>query len=153
MPVPSNPFAEFTKTLNEMKWPSFNMPEMKWPAVDVNAFADMQKRNFEAMAKANHVAMDGFRALVERQAEIAQASAADAQATMKSLMETGKGPDFEAQLNAARTSIEKATADLRELQDIVAKSQSEVFDIVNERMLAAMDEMRQPANGGAKKKA
>lgn len=135
MPVPANPFADLTRTLSGFKWPT----------MDLNAFTEMQRRNFEAMTRANQVAVDGFRALIERQAEIAQTSAAEAQSAIRNLAEGGKGPDFEAQLTTARAAMEKATADLRELQEIVARSQTEVFDILNSRMIEAVDEMRQPA--------
>lgn len=151
MPVPSNPFAEFSKTLSEMKWPAMDLPDAKWPAIDFSAFAEMQRKNFEAVGHANRVAMDGFRALVERQAEIAQNSANEAQSAIRKLSETGKGPGFEDQVDAARNAMERATGDLRELQDIVARSQSEVFDILNQRMMEAMDEMRAPVAKAAKK--
>ncbi len=56
-----NPFGDFTRMLGDMKLPGF----------DLGALVEMQKKNVEAVIAANRVGMDGVRAMIERQVQIA----------------------------------------------------------------------------------
>lgn len=132
MPVPANPFSDFSKLFGEMKLPGF----------DLAAIYEMQRKNVEAMTAANRLALDSMRAVVERQVQLAQQSTENAQAALRSMAEGGGTVDAEEQLERARAAVEKATADLRELMDMVTRSQSEIYDILNKRMMEALEEMK-----------
>ncbi|MEC9346764.1 MAG: TIGR01841 family phasin [Pseudomonadota bacterium] len=128
-----NPFGDFTKMLGDMKLPGF----------DIGALVEMQKKNVEAVIAANRVAMDGVRAVIERQVQIAQASAEQAQAALKAASSgKTKGVDVSNQIEEARAAVEKAIADMRELSEMVTRSQTEAFEILNKRMLEAADEVK-----------
>ena len=62
MMKPANPFAEmdFTKV----------MAEFKLPHVNVEALVTAQRKNFEAIAAANQLAIEGFQAVAKRQGDI-----------------------------------------------------------------------------------
>ncbi|WP_416899314.1 MAG: phasin family protein [Minwuia sp.] len=127
-----NPFADFTKAFGDMKMPMF----------DFEAVTAFQKKNFEAMTAANQLAMDGLRAVFERQVQIAQNSVEEAQIAIKALAEGSAKVDVEEQTAAAKDAMEKAAAHIRELSEMAAKSQNEVFDVLNKRMLDGMEEVK-----------
>ena len=128
----ANPFADFTKAFGEFKMPMF----------DMEAFAAMQQKNFEAVTAANQLAMDGVRAVFERQVQIAQQSVEEAQVAVKALTEGKTKIDADEQVAAAKAAMEKASAHIRELSEMAAKSQNEVFDVLNKRMLDGMEEVK-----------
>ena len=132
MPTPANPFADFTNALKDMKMPTFN----------VEAFVEMQRKNVEAMTAANQLAMDGMRALFERQVQIAQQSIEEAQAAVRTAAESKGQVDMQTQIESAREAIEKASANMRELGDMAAKSQTEIMDVLQKRMMDGIEEMK-----------
>jgi phasin family protein len=127
-----NPFADFTKAFADMKMPMF----------DIDAITATQQKNIEAFTAANQLAMDGVRAVFERQVQIAQQSVEEAQTALKAVAEGKAKVDFEEQAAVAKAAMEKAAANVRELSDMAAKSQNEVFDVLNKRMLDGIEEVK-----------
>ncbi|WP_416899315.1 MAG: phasin family protein [Minwuia sp.] len=132
MPTPANPFADFSNALKDMKLPAF----------DMDAFVQMQKKNVEAMTAANQIALDGMRALFERQVQIAQNSVEEAQAAIRVAAESKGQVDVQSQIEAARAAMEKAQLNIRELSEMATKSQTEIMDILQKRMMESVDEMK-----------
>lgn len=128
----ANPFADFGKMFKDMKTPMF----------DVESFMAMQQKNFDAVTTANQLAMDSVRAVFERQVQIAQESVEEAQTAMKNAAEGKTKVDIDEQTAAAKTAMEKASANVRELSDMVSKSQSEIFDVLQKRMLDGIEEAK-----------
>ena len=128
----ANPFADFGKMMKDMKAPMF----------DVDAFMTMQQKNFEAMTTANQLAMDSVRAVFERQVQIAQESVEEAQAAIKSAAEGKTKVDVDEQTTRAKAALEKASSNVRELSDMVSKSQNEIFDVLHKRMLDGLEEAK-----------
>lgn len=126
------PFADFGKI----------MTDMKMPTMDMGAIVAMTQKNFEAVTTANQLAMDGVRAVVERQVQIAQTAVEEAQASLKTLNTSGAKVDIEAQTETAKAAIEKAVANVKELSDMISKSQTEIFDVLNKRMMDGMEEVK-----------
>lgn len=126
------PFADFGKVFSDFKL----------PMVDVNALIASQQKNFEAVTAANQLAMDGARAVFERQVQIAQQAVEEAQTSLKELTQGGAKVDIEAQTETAKGAVEKAMANLRELSEMVSKSQSEVFEVLNKRALDGIEEVK-----------
>src|SRR5579863_672303 len=63
------------KKLNwEMPFPDFRtlLENYKIPGVDFASLMDHEKKNIDALTKANKIAFDGWQALVRRQSEILQ---------------------------------------------------------------------------------
>lgn len=128
----ANPFADFTKSFGDFKMPMF----------DMDAFVAMQQKNFEAVTAANQLAMDGVRAMFERQVQIAQQSVEEAQTAVKALTEGKTKIDADEQVAAAKAAMEKASANIRELSEMAAKSQNEVFDVLNKRFMDNVEEVK-----------
>lgn len=130
-----NPFASFD--LSKM------FADMKLPGLDPAALAAAQQKNFEALAAANKRAYDGYQALAKRQAEIFKENMEELASMLK-----GATPGAAADLNPAkqaevvRQAAEKALANLRELSEMLAKTNTEAFDLVNKRLHENMEELR-----------
>jgi phasin family protein len=123
-----NPFASFD--------PSKLFADLKVPGVDANALAAAQQKNLEALTAANKRAYEGYQALAKRQAEIFQEAVADATTALKGGVATV--PDA----TAAKAAVEKAVANLRELADMLSKTNTEAFDLINKRMNENLEEFK-----------
>lgn len=142
----NNPFSVFGEMdLEKM------MKEFKIPGMDVDGLMSSQRKNLEAIGEANKVAMEGMQAVAQRQAEImreameAMTKATKDMAAIGSPQEaTGKQADM------VRESFEKAMANMRELAEMVAKSNSEAFDVVNRRMNESLEEFKGVMAGSKK---
>ncbi|MBM3523487.1 MAG: phasin family protein [Alphaproteobacteria bacterium] len=141
---PTNPFAgfdpmklfDFERLASEMRRSGMN-------AVDMQALVDAQRRNLEALARANQVAADGMKALAQRQGEIMRQSMEQASAAMRDLM-AASSPEEKAarQAEIAKAAFERAVANARDMADMVAKAQQEAGDVITKRMAAGMDEIK-----------
>lgn len=111
------PFLDFTKL----------MSQFRLPGVDFAALVDRERKNIEALAKANRIAFEGWQRLVRRQAEIFQE-------TMKKVVAEAGQEAAKKRADLAKEGFEKALADMRELAEMATKSQKEAFDVVRKRI-------------------
>ena len=119
------------------------MGEFRIPNVDVEAVVAAQKKNIEALTSANQLAVEGMQAVAKRQAEILRQTAEELQKNMQSLMENG-APDAKVAKSTELTkaAFEKAIANMKELSEMVSKSNAEAFDVINKRVAESLDEIR-----------
>ena len=104
------------------------MSQFRLPGVDFAALVDRERRNIEALAKANRIAFEGWQRLVRRQAEILQE-------TMKKVVaDAGQEDAIKKRADLAKEGFEKALANMRELAEMATKSQKEAFDVVRKRI-------------------
>ena len=88
------------------------------------ALVDRERKNIEALAKANRIAFEGWQRLVRRQAETLQE-------TMKKVVaDAGQEDAKKKRADLAKEGFEKALANVRELAEITTQSQKEAFDVV-----------------------
>lgn len=115
----------------------------KTSGLDVGALLESQRKNIEALENANRVAIAGMQALAQRQADIARQTV---QEVVRAAQEAGKGSSPEAlpvnQADLARKALEKGLANLRELAEMIAKANSETFQVINERFSEALEEVK-----------
>jgi phasin family protein len=112
------PVLDFTKL----------MSQFRLPGVDFAALVDRERKNIEALAKANRIAFEGWQRLVRRQAEILQE-------TMKEVVaNAGQQDAIKKRADLAKEGFEKALANMRELAEMATKSQKEAFDVVRKRI-------------------
>jgi len=130
----SNPQAEFMRMMAE-----FRMPQ----ALDFESFAAAQRRNIEALSAANRVALEGAQAVAKRHMEILQQSMAEMTEAMRTLA-TAEAPQEKAakQADLAKTSYERAVANMKELSDLIQKSNAEAVGVLNQRFTEAMQEIK-----------
>ena len=116
--VGETPFFDFTKL----------MSQFQLPGVDFATLVDRERKNIEALAKANRIAFEGWQRLVRRQAEMLQE-------TMKKVVADASQQDAQKKrADLAKEGFEKALANMRELAEITTQSQKEAFDVVRKRI-------------------
>ena len=104
------------------------MSQFRLPGVDFAALVDRERKNIEALTKANRIAFEGWQRLVSRQAEMLQE-------TMKKVIaDAGQQDAKKKRADLAKEGFEKALANMRELAEITTQSQKEAFDVVRNRI-------------------
>lgn len=119
------------------------MSEMKIPTLSFETLAESQRKNFEAFTAANQSVFEGFQALMQRQAEVLRSTIEEFSNSTSDLMATAS-PEEKAgkQADLMKRNYEKAIANVREMIDIVAKSNGEALDVINKRVTETLDEVK-----------
>jgi phasin family protein len=111
--------------------------------VDMDALVDSQKKNLEALTAANRIAFEGLQAIAKRQAEILQETMNETSKAVDSLAKAGSPPDIAAkQADIAKEAFERALANMRELAEMVAKSNDQAVNTINSRISSSLDELK-----------
>ena len=118
---------------------NFQLPGMP----DVEQLAAAQRRNFEALSAANKVALEGAQAVARRHTEIMQQSMSEMTQAMQS-MAGAQDPQAGAtkQAEMLRSAYERAVGNMREVADLIQKSNTEALSLLNQRFTEAMDEVK-----------
>ena len=136
--VEKNPFDVFSGLDLESMMKQFEIP-----GVDTSSMVASQKRNMEAITEANRVAAEGMQALAKRQMEFAQQAFDEIrQAYQGSGAVASPQEAAQKQGELVQESFGKAVTNLREMAEMVAKSNSEAFEVVNQRMNESMEEFK-----------
>lgn len=135
--------------------PDFDMmkifADFRLPAMpDVAALAAAQRKNLEALSAAHRVALEGAQAVARRHMEIVQAAMADMTQAMSGLAQAPADPKEAAarQIEALKAAYEKAVANIRELAELIQKSNAEALALLNKRFAEAMEEAKKMAAKG-----
>ena len=133
--------AEKTTVSNDIKptemgaageTPVFDFPKLmsrfRLPGVDFAALVDRERKNIEALTKANRIAFEGWQRLVRRQAEMLE------EAMKKVVADASQQDAKKKRADLAKEGFEKALANMRELAEITTQSQKEAFDVVRKRI-------------------
>jgi phasin family protein len=130
---PSKVVAEFSNALKQYKLPN----------VDLDSVVASQKKNVEALTSANRVAFEGLQAVARRQAEILQETMNEASKAVDALAKAGSPPEMAAkQAELTKNAFERALSNMRELAELVAKSNQDATNTVNSRIAASLDEIK-----------
>src|SRR5512134_1085089 len=133
---PGKMMEEFSKMLKQ-----YNLQ-----GVDMDALMASQKKNLEALTQANRVALEGLQAVAKRQAEILQETMNEASKAVDVLSKAGSPTEVAAkQAELAKDAFERALANMRELAEMVAKSNEEATSTINARISATLDEIKDMA--------
>ncbi len=133
----TDPLTELTEALQKLaRAPMTSAPDMQ-------KLMAAQRRNIEALAAANKVALDGAQALARRQMEIVQQIAGEFSQTVGVVTQPGT-PQEKAAQQAERMKQAYATAldQARELRDLMQTANAETLNVLNARFLEALDEVR-----------
>jgi phasin family protein len=131
----SFPFFEndFTKMFSEFKIPGF----------DMQSLVATQRRNIEAVNTANQLAVEGIQAVFRRQTEIMKSMVEESSTVLRDLMAQGAPEQKIAQqTELVKTAFEKALSNLRELTEMVAKSNTEAADVLTKRIGESLTELK-----------
>ena len=132
---PANLFTEMTRRFTEMRFPTM-MP-------DSSALLAAHRRNMEVLANANRLALEGAQAVARRHMEIMQQTMTELSEHVRELATT-ESPQAKAARQAAlvKKSYEHAVANIRDLSDLIQKSNGEALHVLSERFKEAMDEIK-----------
>lgn len=130
----NNPFEfDLTKLLGDFKV----------PGIDFEAIVASQRKNIEAVTSANQLAVEGLQAVLRRQAEIIRQSIEEASALVGDFTAVGAPEEKAAkQAELVKSTFEKALANVKELSELVAKSNAEAADILAKRVSESLDEVK-----------
>ena len=117
--------------------------DFKVPGVDVDTLVTRQKKNIEALTEANRLAYDGLQAVVKRQVEILRQTMDEVGRAGQDITAPGTPQDKAAkQTELAKDAFERSLSNARELAEMIAKANSEAFDLLNKRFTQNLEEMR-----------
>ena len=119
------------------------MDQFKMPMADSGRLMEVQQRNMEAITTANRVALEGAQAMLMRQGEIVRDSIGEATRAMQQLATVGTPDEKMAlQTDIVKQAYENGLAHLRELSEMSTKANKEATDVLNARISAALEEMK-----------
>ena len=143
---PFNPFANVDFAKFDMS--KFDMSKMlgdvKIPGFDMDAIMAAQRKNIEALTAANQAAVQGMQAVAQRQAEILSQAMNEVSSIAQQLAGSASNPQemTTKQAELARKAFEQALANMRELAEMVSKSNTEAFAIINKRVTESLQELK-----------
>ena len=115
----------------------------KLPHFDFDSLIATQKKNIEAFVGANQIVAEGYQAVAKRQTAVAQGAIQDAQSQMSELMAGGTPEEWIAkQADLVKTEVEQVAQSMREMSELIQKSQAEAFEILKRRMDESVDEIK-----------
>jgi len=120
------------------------LERFKLPDIDWFALMEAQKKNVQALQKANQKALDGALALAKRQTEIFGDTLQQWQDAAKELSAKGSSDDIGAKQAAmAKKALENALDNMRELAEMAVESQAEAYEIIRKRIRSGIEEFGQ----------
>jgi len=119
-------------------------PNLKLPAfTDIEPLVHAHQRNLEALTSANRVALEGAQAYARRQMEIVQQGLAELTQSFQALAEPGT-PQAKAarQVEMIKHAYEHTVSNMKELGDLIQRSNNEAIQLLNQRFAEAMDDIK-----------
>lgn len=120
------------------------MAGLRLPSVNTEAVVASQRKNLEALANANKLALEGLQAIARRQVEIVNQGVEEFSEAFKELV---AAETFEEragkQAEIAKTAYQTALANLWDLGELITKSNSRTFGVINKRVAESLDEVKE----------
>ncbi len=136
--------ADFNKWVNDF---SKFFVNGKAPSLDLDSLFAAQRKNVEALTAANQVAFEGVKAVAQRQAEIVRTVIEDITKATKELTSVATPEEkFLKQTEIAKTGFEAAISNLRDLSETLQKANIEAASLINKRVSASFDELKDAFN-------
>ena len=117
--------------------------DLRMPGLDVETIVAIQRKNIEAFTQANQLAVEGVRAVAQRQAEIIQQAMQQASAMFRELTQPGAPEDRLAKnVEVAKQAFEQGVANAREIAELAIKANTDTFNVIGKRFTESLDEVR-----------
>jgi phasin family protein len=119
------------------------MADFRFRPFDVEAIMACQRRNIEALAQANQLAVEAVQAVTRRQIEITRQSLEDMSALLRDLAQPVSAEDRVAKnTEYAKQILEKSISNGREITLLATKAGTEAADVLRKRACEGLDEIR-----------
>lgn len=131
--TPQN-FIDMFKNLGE---------QLKIPSFDMTRIMEHQQKNLEAMTRSWQAMAAGAGEIANKQRTIIEAAVKDVTAMVQEYRPGGSPQEIIAkQTEFAKKAMEAAIANTRDIAELVQKSSTDAFKIVQDRMKESYDEIR-----------
>ncbi len=126
--------------------------QMKTPALpDMTVLMTAHRRNMETLSAANRVALEGAQTVARRHMEIMQQTMSELTDTMRQVtVPEAPGDKAAKQAELLKQSYERAVGNMRELSELIQRSNSEAVGLLNSRFMEAVDEVKAILHQGGK---
>ena len=117
--------------------------QLKVPSFDMTKIMEHHQKNIEAMTRSWQAMAGGATAIANKQREIFEATIKELTEMAKDFKPTGSPQDIlTKQTEFAKKAMEAAIANTRDIAELVQKSSTEAFKIVQDRMKESYDEIK-----------
>ena len=117
--------------------------QLKVPSFDMTKIMEHQQKNLEAMTKSWQAMAGGAGEIAQKQRAIFETAMKDMAEMAQAYKPGGSAQDAMAkQAEFAKKAMEAAIANTRDIAELVQKSSTEAFKIVQERMKESYEEIR-----------
>jgi phasin family protein len=129
-----NNFMDMFKNLGE---------QLKVPSLDMSRIMEHHQKNLEAMTKSWQAMAGGATEVAMKQREIFDQAVKDVTAMVQQYKPPGNPQEIMAkQAEFAKKAMEAAITNTRDIAELVQKSSTEAFKIVQDRMKESYEEIR-----------
>jgi phasin family protein len=110
---------------------------------DTEAFVTAQQRNFDALANASQIVVDGVKTIAQRQGEMMQSSVDQMMMVSKDALKLNPAEMQPAdQFAKAKASYDVAVNNAKELAEIAMKAQGEAVAVLSKCVMANIDQLK-----------
>ena len=137
----NNPFEmDFNKMMTDYQR---LMQDFKLPGLDMTKMMDAQKKNVDALTNANKLALENAQQVFKRQQEMLQQSMNEFMAMAKDMMsQDAPEQKITKQADLMKTTLDKTIGNMKEIAELMAKSNAEIAGVLNKRMTETMEEFK-----------
>ena len=129
-----NNFMDMFKNLGE---------QLKVPSLDMSKIMEHHQKNLEAMTKSWQAMAGGATEVAKKQREIFDEAVKDVTAMVQQYKPVGNPQEIMAkQAEFAKKAMEAAITNTRDIAELVQKSSTEAFKIVQDRMKESYEDIR-----------
>jgi phasin family protein len=136
-----NPFGDITKI----------MQQFELPGVDMSKVVESYRKDIAALVESNKTAWAAMQAISAKQTEMLKETMKTIQEASVSAAKSAAANDVTKQGDIVRKACDKALADMKELADLAAKSQSDAMAHITQRASEHMQEIKTLMQGAGKK--
>jgi phasin family protein len=130
-PSPANLFGEIGRIIEQFKL----------PGLDAAAVLEARRKDIEALAEANRIAVAAAQDLARKQSDILQKSLNE----LQSLVQEGRAGVAQSQAQVGdivQKTLDQALGNMRDLAELACKSQTEAFGVVSGRVQHNVAQLR-----------
>lgn len=130
---------------------SKHLPKFSGFPFDTATLLESQRKNVQAFAEIQKKALEGLQAAAQKQGELVSQMAQDNSALAHEIMNEGTPEQKIArQTDIAKKVYEKSISGMKEIGEILTKSNQGVTDIINKRVSATLTEVKTAIEKGGK---
>jgi len=131
MPSPADLLGEIARTFEQFRLPGLN----------AGALLEGRRKDIEALAQANRIAVDGVQEIVRKQGQILQETLQELQTLVRALP-ASLAQDPTKVAGFVQKVLHETFGSMRDLAELARKSQTDALHVVSERVQRNIEELR-----------